>query len=79
MTYKLPFGLKAKPLSHKFEHGSVRFSMDEGTMHYDVWYIKRGKPMFSVIRGIVKDKTHLDYLLSVKEFPIKIQALEIVS
>lgn len=79
MTYKLPFGLKQKPLSHKFEHGSIRFSMDEGTMHYDVWYIKRNRPMFSVNTGIVKDKAHLDYLLSVKEFPIKIRSIEVVN
>lgn len=76
---KLPFGLKAKPLAHKLEHGSIRFSMREATMHYQVLYIRRNRPMFTVIKGVVKDKAHLDYLLSVKEFPIKIQALDVVA
>ena len=71
---KLPFDLTQKPLSHKFEHGSVRFKMNDGTMSFEIWRIKRNRPLFVVIKGIVKTKEQLKYLLNVKSFPIRVNA-----
>ena len=76
---KLPFDLKQKPLGHKFEHGSVRLSMRDGTMHFQIWRLKRNRPLFCVLKGIVQTKEQMQYLLTVKEFPIKVNAkMEIV-
>lgn len=76
---KLPFGLSQKPLGNVFEHGSIKFNMRDGVMHYTVRYTRRGRPKFKVIKGIVRDREHLHYLETVKSFPIKIRALEVVN
>lgn len=76
---KLPFGLTQKPLGYKFEHGSVRFKMNDGTMKFEIWRLKRNRPVFVVIKGIVKTREHLEYLLSIKAFPIQVNSkMEIV-
>ena len=78
MTYKLPFGLKAKPLPHYFEHGVIKFSMNEGTMHFQVKQITK-ESNGTIYKGIVKDKTHLDQLLKVKSIYDVLRSIEVVN
>ena len=65
MTYSLPFGLKQKPLNHYFEHGVIKFSINDGKLFFTV------KAITKLTNGIiqqseVKSKAHLDKLLSIK-------------
>lgn len=76
MTYSLPFGLKQKPLPHYFEHGVVKFNMQEGVMHFQVKQITK-QMNGTIYRGIVKSKQHLDKLLAVKSLN-EIQTIEVV-
>lgn len=77
MTYKLPFGLKAKPLNHYFEHGVIKFSMNEGTMHFQVKQITK-EANGTIYHGVVKDKEHLDKLLSTKSIYDVLRSIEVV-
>lgn len=78
MTYKLPFGLKQKPVNKKFEHGQIHFSCNDGIMSFEVNYTDK-EIMHPVLNGILKTKEQLDYLLNIKEFPIRVNAqMEIV-
>ena len=76
MTYSLPFGLKQKPLNHYFEHGVIKFSVQEGKLFFTV------KAITKLTNGIiqqseVKSKAHLDKLLSIKTLS-EIPTIEVV-
>lgn len=73
MTYSLPFGLTQKPTTHVFENGEIRFSMRDSVMHFEIIYILK-KQNFPVATGMLESKAELDYLLNVKEFPIRMNA-----
>lgn len=73
MTYKLPFDLKQKPVNHLLENGEIRFSIQDGVMHFEIIFIQKNRN-FPVATGIVKTKAQLDYLLNIKEFPIRMNA-----
>lgn len=73
MTYSLPFGLTQKPVNKKFEHGEIHFSMKDGTMYFEVTHSEKTFK-HKVLKGIVKTKEQYNYLMSVKEFPIRINA-----
>lgn len=75
MTYKLPFGLKQKPVNHLLDMGEIRFSCRDEKLYYKAIAISK-KTRFTVAQGLVIDKDHLDYLLSVKSFPLKIRSIE---
>lgn len=77
MTYSLPFGLKQKPLNHYFEHGVVKFNVQNGTMYYTVKQITKTINA-TVFRGEVKSKAHLDKIMSIKKLS-DIQTLEVVN
>lgn len=77
MTYSLPFGLKQKPLNHYFEHGVIRFSINDGKLLFTV------KAITKLTNGIiqqseVKSKDHLDKLLSIKKLS-EIPTIEVVN
>lgn len=77
MTY-YPFGLTQKPVNKKFDHGEIHFSMQDSTMHFEIKFTGKIKK-HTVINGILKTKEQLDYLLNIKEFPIRVNAqMEIV-
>lgn len=65
MTYKLPFGLKQKPLNHYFSHGVVKFSCREGVLWFEVKHITK-KVNASIIKEEVPNKKILDQLLKLK-------------
>ena len=76
MTYSLPFGLKQKPLNHYFEHGVIRFSINDGKLFFTV------KVITKLTNGIiqqseVKSKANLDKLLSIKTLN-EIPSIEVV-
>ena len=73
MTYKLPFGLTHKPVGKKFEHGEIRFSVRNGTMYSLIMHTEK-KTRDSIIKVALKSKKELDYLLNLKEFPIRMNA-----
>lgn len=77
MTYSLPFGLKQKPVSHQFDMGQIRFSCRDGKLYYKAIAINK-TTRFTVAQGLVIDKEHLDYLITVKSFPLKIRSIEVV-
>lgn len=60
---------KRKPMTHYFEKGYVTFSMDRKTkkLKYDLKYVTLVSHD-TITKGIVKDKAHLDRLLSLKSF-----------
>lgn len=77
MTYTLPFGLKAKPLPHYFEHGVIKFSMNEGTMSFQVKQITK-EANGTIYSGVVKDKEHLERLLKTKSIYDVLRSTEAV-
>lgn len=62
---KYPFGLTHKPNRHYFSAGMIKFSMKEGIMHFEIKQITK-QLNATIFRGIVKDKTHLEQLSSLK-------------
>lgn len=78
MTYKLPFGLKQKPLNHYFENGVIKFSCREGKLHFEVKQIIKSNNA-SIYKGIVKDKIHLDKLLAIKSVYDVLHSIEVVN
>lgn len=76
MTYKLPFGLKQKPLSHYFEHGVVRFNIQEGKLFYSIRKITKTS-WATLIKGEVQSKEHLDKILQIKSLS-EIPTIEVV-
>lgn len=77
MTYKLPFGLKQKPLNKYIMHGVIKFSCREGMLHFEVRQITKDVNG-TIYRGIVKSKQHLEQLLAVKTLN-EIQTIEVVT
>ena len=76
--YKLPFDLTQKPVNKKFEHGQIHFSIDDGVMSFIIKHTEKDIT-HSVLEGIVKTKEQLNYLLNIKEFPIRVNSqMEIV-
>lgn len=73
MTYSLPFGLTQKPVSKKFEHGELRFSVRNSKMYCLIYHTEK-KTRDSVIKVLIKTKEQLDYLLNLKEFPVRMNA-----
>lgn len=65
MTYSLPFGLKQKPLNHYFEHGVIKFSINEGKLFYTIKKITKNSNS-TLCKGTVMNKIHLDQLLAIK-------------
>ena len=65
MTYSVPFGLKQKPLNHYFDGGVVKFSIDEGELHFLIKQITK-KGNFTIYSGVITEKEQLDKLLSIK-------------
>ena len=78
MTYSLPFGLKQKPVNKYFEGGVIKFSIREGVMHYQVKQITK-QANGTIYNGIVKDKTHLERLQSVKSIYDVLRSIEEVT
>ena len=77
MTYSLPFGLKQKPLNHYFEHGVIRFSINDAKLYFTVKAITKLTNGI-VLQSEVKSKAHLDKLLSIKTLS-EIQTIEVVN
>ena len=77
MTYSLPFGLKQKPLSHYFEHGVIRFNIQEGKLHYTVRKITKTS-WATLLKGEVKSKAHLEQIMSIKNLS-EIPLIEVVT
>ena len=76
MTYSLPFGLKQKPLNHYFEHGVIKFSIQEGKLFFTIKVITK-LTNGPIQQAEVKSKAQLDQLLSIKKIN-DIRALEVV-
>lgn len=74
---KYPFDLTHKPIKHYFTKGVVLFSMREGKLHYDVEMINK-KERFHITTGIVHDLIELEYLTTIKQFPILINKLNAI-
>ena len=76
--YSLPFDLTQKPVNKKFENGEIHFSCTDGTMHFEIKHTRKTSK-HTVLTGIITKKEQLDYLLNIKEFPIRVNAqMEIV-
>lgn len=71
---------KRKPLEHYFKNGWVKFAVDRKTKQ--LMYLINGctaSNLSDLERGIVKDKEHLDQLLSIKslaEIPYRNEVLQ---
>ena len=78
MTYTLPFGLKQKPMSHPLDMGEIKFSCRDGKLYYKAIAISKTLS-FTVAQGEIRDKERLDYLLSIKSFPLKVPSIEVVN
>ena len=77
MTYSLPFGLKQKPVNKYFEHGVIKFSVQEGKLFFTVKAITKLTNGI-VLQSEVKSKAHLDKLLSIKTLS-EIPSIEVVN
>lgn len=94
MTYKLPFGLKQKPVRHYFDGGSISFSCREGKLFATLTITTRSKRGVADSDGSrltiigfdkwkyntaeVTSKEQLNKLLSAKTFS-EIPTIEVVS
>lgn len=77
MTYSIPFGLKQKPLNHYFEHGVIKFSIQEGKLFFTIKLITK-LTNGPIQQAEVKTKAQLDQLLSIKKIS-DIRSLEVVN
>ena len=77
MTYRLPFGLKQKPVNKYFQGGVIKFSVKDGRLYYTIKLITKiqNSKLFS---GNVRSKEHLDKLLSIKSIS-EIPTIEVVN
>ena len=58
-------GLKTKPQTKYITQGYIKFSTENKNLHYKTVCVLKER-MFTVSEGIVKDKKHFDYLMSIK-------------
>lgn len=71
---KYPFGLTHKPITHPFTNGQVRFKMADGNIHYKIILIQKSI-RHPILKGMIADKNQLEYLTTIKQFPIESQKL----
>lgn len=75
--YKLPFGLKQKPVNKYFEHGVIKFNMMEGVMFYTIKKITKSINAV-ILKDVVSSKAHLERLLAIKSIN-EIPTIEVVN